>query len=225
MIHFHVISLFPEVVEDYCQVSILGKAQMNGLMRVSVYNPKDHTNPRTKGALPQRVDDKPYSGGPGMVLRLEPVIACVEQAVGRKRNVGYIHFKPRAEAFCTSMARAIVGESRLSKGAIRDIVIFCGRYEGIDSRIEEIFPGRIISMGDYVLTGGEIPAMSFIDTVSRQISGVLGDADSREEERTAAGKYYTRPESITFRTKTYQVPRVLLDGNHKEIEEWRKGNS
>ena len=225
MIRFHVITLFPEIVETYCTTSILGKAQKKGLVSVAVYNPKDHTLPRTRGALAQRVDDKPYAGGPGMVLRLEPVVACVHQAVGRKRNVGFIHFKPRAEFFTTTMAQTIVGESKLNRGAIRDIVMFCGRYEGIDSRIEEIFPGRIVSMGDYVLTGGELPALSVIDSVSRQIPGVLGDECSREEERVAAGKYYTRPESFSYRGTTYDVPKVLLEGNHKEIEKWRSNNS
>ena len=222
MLHFHLISLFPESIRPYGESSILGKARKKKLIRISYYNPIDYTTPRSRGALPQRVDDRPYAGGPGMLIRPEPVIKAINQAVGRKRNVGYIHFKPRAEVFTTLMAQTIAGESRLKRGAIKDVVLICGRYEGIDSRIEEIFPGRILSIGDYVLTGGELPAMVVIDSVARQLPGVLGDDYSREETRLAAGVYYTRPESLTYRGKEYCVPKVLVQGNHAHIEEWRK---
>lgn len=225
MLTFHVITLFPEVVESYTSQSILGKAQESGRIAVRTYNPMDYTTPRTPGALPQRVDARPYGGGPGMVVRAEPVMEAVREAVGRKRNVGYIHLKPRAEHFTTAMASRMAEESRLETGAIKDIVIFCGRYEGIDSRIEEMFPGRAISIGDYVLTGGEIPAMVIIDSTSRQLPGVLGDQDSLEEGRLAAGKYYTRPETITHKGKKYSIPEVLRQGNHKEIEQWRADNA
>lgn len=225
MLTFHVISIFPEVVEHYVRESILGKAQDAGRIKVMTYNPMDYTTPRTKGALPQRVDARPYGGGPGMLLRAEPIIAAVGDAVGRKRNVGYIHFKPRAEQFSTDMASQMAQESLLSKGAVKDIVIICGRYEGVDSRIEEMFPGRVLSIGDYVLTGGEIPAMVVIDAVSRQLPGVLGDRESLEEGRVAAGKYYTRPETIVHKGTRYRIPEVLREGNHKAIEQWRKENS
>lgn len=225
MLHFHVITLFPDSIQPYVGSSIIGRAQKNGLVQVSLYNPMDYSHPKHQGSLPQRIDDKPYGGGPGMVMRVEPIIQAVKDAVGRKRNVGYIHFKPRAEQFTTQMAATIAQEAQLVIGSIKDIVIFCGRYEGIDSRIEEMFPGRVISMGDYVLTGGELPAMSLIDCVSRQLPGVLGDEESREESRNAPGKYYTRPEVIKHKGKTYRVPEVLLEGNHAKIEEWRKNNS
>lgn len=224
MLRFHLISIFPDTVRSYCDSSILGRAQDKKLIGINYYNPMDYTAPRTPGALPRRVDDKPYAGGPGMVMRAEPIIQAVEAAIGRKRNVGFIHFKPRSEPFTTDMAQTIMKESRLRKGAIKDIVIICGRYEGIDSRIEEIFPGRTLSVGDYVLTGGEIPAMIVIDTVSRQLPGVLGDYESLEEGRDAPGWYYTRPERIYHRGHSYSVPEVLVSGNHANIKEWRKNN-
>jgi len=223
--HFHIISLFPRTVELYTSESILGRAINSGKLKVSVYNPMDFAEESKKGKLPRRVDDKPYAGGPGMVLRAEPIIRAVEEAIGRKRNVGFIHFAPRAEKFTTDIAKQIAGESQLKKRAIKDVVIICGRYEGVDSRINEIFRGRELSIGDYVLTGGELPAMVVIDSVARQLSGVLGDSDSREEERIAAGKYYTRPETVQYKGKKYEVPKVLVEGNHKKIEEWRKNNS
>ncbi len=185
----------------------------------------DYTEDSKYGKLPRRVDDKPYAGGPGMVVRAEPVMAAIKAAIGRKRNYGVVHFAPRAEKFTTEIAKQIAQESLLKKSAITDLVIVCGRYEGIDSRINEMYPGRTLSIGDYVLTGGELPAMVVIDSVTRQLPGVLGDTDSREEQRIAAGKYYTRPEVIKHKGKTYSVPRVLLQGDHKKIEQWRRDNS
>ena len=184
----------------------------------------DYTEQSVNGGLPRRVDDKPYGGGPGMVVRAEPVMRAIQAAIGRKKNVGVVHFAPRAEKFTTDVARHIAGESQAKKGAVKHVVIVCGRYEGIDSRIEEMFPGRVLSVGDYVLTGGEIPAMIVIDSVARQIPGVLGDGDSREEERVAAGKYYTRPEKITYKKSVYSVPSVLTEGDHAKIEKWRGEN-
>jgi len=223
--HFHVITLFPKTVELYTSESILGRAIKSGQVQVTTYNPLDFAEKSKNGKLPRRVDDKPYAGGPGMVLRTEPIMRAISTAVGRKRNVGFIHFAPRAEKFTTELAKQIAGESQTKKGAIKDVVIVCGRYEGIDSRINEMFPGRELSIGDYVLTGGELPAMVVIDSVARQLPGGLGDGDSREEERIAAGKYYTRPETIVYKKKKYDVPRVLVEGNHAKIEEWRKNNS
>lgn len=222
MINFHIISLFPESMKGYLSESILKRAQKNGIISVSFYNPMDYTEPSKKGSLNKRVDDKPYGGGPGMVIRAEPIIRAVQDAVGRKRKVLFVHFTPRGDQFSTSQAKEIAAQYLDSN--IKDIVFICGRYEGVDSRINEIYPGIEVSIGDYVLTGGELPALVMIDSISRQLPGVLGDSDSREEERISAGKYYTRPEVITHKKNTYEVPPVLLSGNHKDIDTWRKEN-
>jgi tRNA (guanine37-N1)-methyltransferase len=152
-----------------------------------------------------------------MVVRAEPVIKAVSKAIGRKKDALIIHLAPRSELFTNKVAFDIAHNKK-----IKDIVIICGRYEGIDSRVEEAFPGVKYSIGDFVLTGGEIAAMVIIDTITRQIDGVLSDGDSREEKREASGKYYTRPEILVFKKKKLKVPDVLLSGNHAEIQKWQK---
>ena len=221
MISFHVITLFPESIRCYCEFSIISRAIEAGHIEVKFYNPMDYTSPRSEGALPQRVDAKSFGGGPGMVLRAEPIISAVKDAVGKKRNVRYIHFAPRGEKYNNTHAEAIAQAGIAKTKAIRDVVLICGRYEGIDSRIEDIFPGEKFSMGDYVTTGGELPAMTIIDSVTRRIPGVLGERESLEEERTAPEEYYTRPRVLQYRGKKYEVPGVLVEGNHKEIEKYR----
>lgn len=217
--NYHVITLFPGSMKGYLQESILKRAQQNKIISVSFYNPMDYTEPSPTGKLNKRVDDKPYGGGPGMVLRAEPVMKAIAQAIGRKKKVQVIHFAPGGDKFTTDVAKEIASQYQDKK--IKDIVLICGRYEGIDSRIEQMFPGIQISIGDYVLTGGELPALVLIDSITRQLPGVLGDPDSREEERISAGEYYTRPESITYKKKKFDVPPVLLSGNHKDIDQWR----
>jgi tRNA (guanine37-N1)-methyltransferase len=204
---------------------------------VSFYNPRDFVKPtkiqKGKDKPYLRVDDKPYGGGPGMILQATPVIKAIEKALGRfmiydlgfknnkntksiKPRVKIIFFSPSGKKFDTEYAKASVKK-------YTDIILICGRYEGIDARVKKIFKTEDISVGDYVLTGGEIPAMIVIDSISRQIEGVLGNFDSREEERVASSDVYTRPEVLEFKGKKYKVPKVLLSGNHKAIEEWRMG--
>ncbi len=220
--HYHIVTLFPESMKGYVAESILRRAQKNKLITISFYNPMDFTKMSRKGALKQRVDDKPYGGGPGMVIRPEPVIKAIQKAVGRKKHVEIVHFAPRGEKFTTEMAQEFAQTYQEKK--LKHLVLICGRYEGIDTRVEEVFPGVKVSVGDYVLTGGELPALIMIDSITRQLPGVLGDADSREETRIASTKYYTRPEVFTHKGKRYQVPGVLLSGNHKDIDKWREEN-
>ncbi len=218
--HFHIISLFPESVRRYLDESILGRAQQSGHIKISFYNPIDYITETSSNNLKKRVDDKPYGGGPGMVIKAQPVLAAIAKAVGRKKNVEIIHFAPRAKMFTTNEAKKIVNQYKAKK--VKHMVFVCGRYEGIDSRVEKIYKGSRYSIGEYVLTGGELPALVMIDSISRQIPGVLGDPDSLEEERVAAGEYYTRPETLTYKGKKYGVPSVLLSGNHKDIDDWRE---
>lgn len=218
--NFHIITLFPESITGYTSHSILGRAQANKKIKVQTYNLLDYLEDSPYGKLKKRVDDKPFGGGPGMLIRAEPVIRALKDVIGRKKYVQVVHFAPSGTPFSTTMAKKIAHQAKTKK--IKDIVFICGRYEGIDSRIEEMFPGMKISIGDYVLTGGELPALVMIDSISRQLPGVLGDPDSREEERTASSKYYTRPEEIIYKNKKYAVPKVLLSGDHRKIDEWRK---
>ncbi len=207
---FHVISLFPEVVAPYADASILGRAQEAKLMSMKYYNPRDFTKDKWK-----RVDKRPYAGGPGMVLEPESLLKAVAKARGKKtKRVKTVFFATDGKQFTNTLARKWAKD-------YNDIIFICGRYEGVDARVQKITKAEKISVGPFVLTGGEIPAMIVIDAVSRQIEGVLGSFDSVEEERTASPDVYTRPEVLLWKGKKYRVPKVLLSGDHKKIDEWR----
>jgi len=207
--HFHVITLFPKPIQAYLGESILGRAQGEGRITVSYYDPRDFTKDKHKN-----VDERPYGGGPGMVMLAEPILRAWEKAVGRKKNVKTIIFSPGGTDFTNQLAREWAGE-------YRHLVLICGRYEGVDDRVREITGAEEVSIGDYVLTGGEIPAMAVIDAVARQIPGTLGSFESVEEERVAGHRMYTRPPVLKWKRKTYEVPEVLRSGDHKKIDEWR----
>ncbi len=149
-----------------------------------------------------------------MVIQAEPVVRAIAKAKGRKRNVKIIFFSPGGAQFDTSYAKKITKK-------YKNVVLVCGRYEGIDARVRKIFRAEEISIGPYTLTGGELPAMVVLDCMSRQVEGVLGNFSSREEERIASRDVYTRPDVFTYKKKKYKVPQVLLSGNHKKIDEWR----
>ncbi len=218
---FHVITLFPEVCRVYTDTSILGRAQKTDKgkgakvrgkkLAVSYYNPRDYTTDKHN-----RVDDRPYGGGPGMVLQPLPILKAVAKAVGRKnpKKVKILLMSPRGTLFNQTYAKELALN-------YTDIVLMAGRYEGIDSRVKDILQAEAVSVGDYVLTGGELPALTIIDAVARNIPGVLGTLESLEEERTAAGEMYTRPELLVYKRKQYRVPEVLVGGNHAAIEAWR----
>ena len=210
MVHFHTISLFPNVIEEYVSTSIIKKAKQKGHIDVTTYNPIDFL----KGN--ERVDDRPYGGGPGMVLRPEPFLEAYKAAKGRSRDVVTIFFDPRGEPFTTKMAEKLKDR--------KNIILFCGHYEGIDHRVCEVTDAIRVSVGEVILTGGEIPALSIIDGVTRKIPGVLGNTESIEEHRIASSKSYTRPESIKWKNKKYSVPKTLLSGNHSDIEDWKKAS-
>jgi len=210
--NFHFISLFPEVFESYLGSSILKRATDDKKISFSYYNPRDFVTNKAK-----QVDQKPYGGGPGMVIQAEPVIKAMSKAIGKKKNVLIIHLSPTGKSFTTAEAQKIQKE-------YKHVVIVCGRYEGIDSRVKEVFPGAEYTIGDYVLTGGELPAMVISDAIARYIPGVLGKFESNETERAASHDMYTRPEEFTYKKKTYGVPEVLIGGDHSKIEEWRREN-
>ncbi|MFA6459459.1 MAG: tRNA (guanosine(37)-N1)-methyltransferase TrmD [Candidatus Paceibacterota bacterium] len=219
--NFHVITLFPESLESYLNSSIVKRAQEDGKIGIKYYNPRDFAVPGKEGEemtyAERRVDDRPYGGGPGMVVEALPVIRAIEGALKgtEKRKTKIIFFSPSGEQFTNRVA------DKWKKYS--DIILVCGRYEGIDARVKKAFPMIDISVGPFTLTGGELPAMIVIDSVTRRIPGVLGDLLSIEEERVASPDVYTRPEVIEYNGKKYKVPKVLLEGNHKKIEEWKRG--
>jgi tRNA (guanine37-N1)-methyltransferase len=237
MVTFHVITLFPESLESYLGASIVKRAQERKKIAVSYYNPRDFAEPKktridANGKMKarprnaplsyaeRRVDDRPYGGGPGMVLEALPIIKAIDTAVGKKmktvagrKKVKIVFFNPGGEVFTNAVADSL-------KTYI-DIVFVCGRYEGIDARIKKVFPMIDISVGDYTLTGGELPAMVLIDAITRRIPGVLGDDLSIEEARVASRDVYTRPAVLEYKKKKYKVPEILLSGHHAKMDEWK----
>ena len=218
---FHIISLFPESFSSYMSESIIGRAQKDKLIKVKFYNPRDFVKPtktQAKNDKPYlRLDDRPYGGGPGMVIQALPVIKAIAKAKGSKRKVKIIFLSPSGVQFDTALAQDLTKK-------YSDIIIVCGRYEGIDARIKKVFPMIDVSVGPFVLTGGELPAMIIVDCMARQIPGVLGDFNSLEESRTASADVYTRPAVFSYKEKNYEVPKVLQSGNHAAIEAWRSKN-
>jgi tRNA-(guanine-N1)-methyltransferase len=212
--HFHVITLFPEVCQTYTDASVLGRAQKTEKgkgakqrgkkISVSYYNPRDFAANKHK-----KVDDRPYGGGPGMVMQAEPILKAWEKAVGRKRaalaagKVKTLIMSPRGKQFTNKLAKDYAKK-------YDHLVLISGRYEGIDARVKKILKAEEVSVGDYVLTGGELPALSIIDATARQVPGVLGEFESLEDERATIGECYTRPEVITHKGKKYSVPKLFF---------------
>ncbi len=235
--NFHIITLFPEMFDSYLSESILARAIKEKRIKVNFVNPRKFVSGKYRkvwpdGNISAQVDERPYAGGPGMVMMAEPVIKAVESVVKKlekplpkslslkmrgtykQPSIKIINFVPSGKKFDTSYAKNSVKK-------YTDIIMICGRYEGIDARVDKILKTDKISIGDYVLTGGEIPAMILVDSISRQVPGVLGNFDSREEERVSSSEFYTRPEILEYKNKKYRVPKVLLSGDHKKIEDWK----
>jgi len=223
--NFHVITIFPEICKAYTDASVLGRAQKTNKgkgakvrgkkISVSYYNPRDFVKDKHK-----KVDDKPYGGGPGMVMKAEPILKAWQKAVGRKKDqkkVKTLIMSPRGKEFTSSLAKQYANN-------YDHLVLISGRYEGIDSRVKQVLKAEEVSMGDYVLTGGELPALGIIDAVSRQVPGVLGTNESLEDKRVSSGEMYTRPEVIDYKKKKLRVPTVFREGNHAEIERRRRRN-
>lgn len=211
---FHVVTIFPAMLESYFAESIIARAIENKLIEVNTYALREYTTDKHR-----RVDGKPYGGGPGMVMWVDPIIACVEKIekkIARRKTTKtlVVIFNAGGNMFTNTLARSTAVK-------YTDIVFICGRYEGVDSRVKKILKAKEWSIGEYVLTGGELPAMICIDAISRQIKGVLNDNLSLEENRIASHEIYARPEVCEYNGKKYRVPKVLLSGNHKLIDEYR----
>jgi len=207
--HFHIITLFPKAFSSYLGESILKRAIEDKKIRVSFYNPRDFVENKWK-----RVDRPPYGGGPGLVIEALPVIRAIKSALKPKSKI--IFLSPSGKQFTNAYASSVAKK-------YKDIIIVCGRYEGIDTRVKKVFKMDEVSVGPFVLTGGELPAMIILDVVARQVPGVLGNLDSIEERRVSTSQVYTRPEVFTYKNKKYRVPKILLSGHKAKIEKWRKG--
>jgi tRNA (guanine37-N1)-methyltransferase len=205
--------------DSYFAESIISRAIEDKLIDIYTYALRDYTTDKHR-----RVDGKPYGGGPGMVMWVDPILNCVE-AIKKKQET---RDKKRGETSKTLVVIFNAGGQKFtntlaqkSAKGYTDIIFICGRYEGIDSRVKKILKAKEWSIGEYVLTGGELPAMVCIDAISRQIKGVLNDELSLEEKRIASHEIYARPEVYEHAGKKYRVPKVLLSGNHKLIDEYR----
>lgn len=207
MIKFDIVTIFPEMLSGYFNESIFKRAQEKRLIKITAHNLRDFTADKHK-----TVDDSPYGGGPGMVLKVEPIYEAVKKIKkGKKSRV--IVFSTRGKLFDQKTAQ------RLAK--YNQLIFICGRYEGVDERVAKNIADEEISIGDFVLSGGEIPAMIVVDAASRFVPGVLGKKESLE---TIKGSYpvYTRPEVFAIKNKKLRVPKVLLSGDHQKIDKWRK---
>ena len=204
---FDVLTLFPEIIESYCNVSIMKRAQESSIFTVNTVNPRDFTIDKHK-----KVDDTPYGGGAGMVLMAQPYVDAYE-SIEKSENSITIMLSPQGEPLDEKIV--------LDLSKYKQIIMLCGHYEGFDERIREIIKPREISIGDFVLTGGELPALCLIDAVSRKLEGTLGKIESAEYDSFSDGlleyPQYTKPREY----RGYKVPEVLLNGNHKDINEFR----
>lgn len=210
---FDLLTIFPELIEPHLQHGINRRAYASGQVAVHCWNPRDFTEDNYR-----RVDDRPFGGGPGMLMLVEPLERALAAAQAARAELAtVIHFSPAGER----LTQALVRELAAGPGA----VLVCGRYEGIDQRFIARHVDREISLGDFVLSGGELPALALIDAVTRLQPGVLGDAASHEQDSFSAGlldcPHYSRPE----RLGEDEVPAVLLSGHHANIARWRREQS
>ena len=212
--NFHIMTLFPEMFPPIMNASILGRSVEQGVIAWEVENIRDYTKDPHK-----RVDDYPFGGGAGMVMQAEPIYACFQTVKERCQGSAprVIYLTPQGRVFDQEMARELSKE--------KDLVFLCGHYEGVDERVLEEIVTDPVSVGDYVLTGGELPAMVMMDAISRMIPGVLGNQESKEEESFSEGlleyPQYTRPREFLGKA----VPEVLLSGHHEKIQAWRREQS
>lgn len=203
-----IVTLFPDMFKGPLGESIVRIAREKELVKIGLHNIRDYAEKR------RVCDDKPYGGGPGMVMKAEPVFKAVESLKKRKKNVRVILLCAQGKIFTQKEA------ARLSKA--RHLIFICGHYEGVDERVRKYLVDEELSLGDFILTGGELPAMCIVDAVTRLIPGVVGNKDSVKLESFEKGVFdyphYTRP--AVFRG--YKVPEVLVSGNHKKVKEWRE---
>lgn len=217
---FHILTIFPEVIGPYAEASILGRAQKKGLVTIAAHNLREYTVDKHR-----KVDDSPYGGGAGMVMTVQPFDAAVKmlKKEAKKKSVRVILTAASGKRFTQADAKRLVQYDEL--------IFLCGRYEGVDHRVEEVIADESLSIGDFVLTGGELPALVMTDAIVRLIPGVLGNAETLTEESHGEEGFleypqYTKPEMYPYKDgrkiKKLTVPDVLLSGNHEAIKKWRQ---
>lgn len=214
---FNIVTIFPDIISNYCKETILGRAQKNKIIKINAINLRDFAEDKHK-----KVDDTPYGGGAGMVMKPEPIYRALKslkalKSKSSKKTKKTILMSPRGKQFDQKMAQDF--------SKLKEITFVCGRYEGVDQRVVDNMVDEEVSVGPYVLAGGELGALIIIEAVSRLKKGVLGNpASLLEETHSLAGSeyaQYTKPEKF----KNWKVPDVLLSGNHKEIKEWRQNQT
>jgi tRNA (guanine37-N1)-methyltransferase len=234
MIKFDIITIFPEIFDSYFNESIIKRAQKRKLVKINIYNLRNSATDRHR-----TVDGRPYSGGAGMILKADIILKAIKKIIDRKidnKDRRIILFSAKGKQFNQKKAQELAKK-------YKQVILICGRYEGVDERVAKYIADEEISVGEYVLTGGEIPAMIVVDAVSRLVPGVIKDKSLKEESFTLEDReypQYTRPEILEpekylknwkfcppkfKKVKYWKVPKVLLSGNHKNIEEWKKKNS
>ena len=234
---FDIITIFPEIINAYLNESIIKRARERGFLDVCIHNLRDFTEDKHQKSLPEskrsfgRVDDRPFGGGPGMVMKVEPIVKAIESICGSRTsaftdNIAEVGL-PHIVVLDAAGKRFDAKKAQQISKKYNHVILIAGHYEGIDARLKKALSSKYtvqsISIGDYVLTGGELPALVVLDATARHIPGVLGDKDSLEEKRYGVGiPAYTRPEVFEYDGKNYRVPKVLLSGNHKKIHEWRR---
>ena len=208
-VHVDIFTLFPEVFQPYFDISILQRAIQKGLIEIMLYNIRDWATDKH-----HVTDDAPYAGGGGMVMKPEPLFNAIESILGTPPSCPIILMTPQGRVFTQKVAQELAALPRLA--------LVCGRYEGIDERVRRHLITDEISIGDYVLTGGELPAMILVDALTRLQPGALGDPDGAQDDSHASGlleyPHFTRPPLF----RGWPVPEVLLNGNHAEITRWRR---
>jgi tRNA (guanine37-N1)-methyltransferase len=209
---FDIITIFPDIFDSYFNESIIKRAQKKKIAKIKIHNLRDFSEDKRR-----TVDGRPYGGGSGMVLMAEPIYQAVK-AIKKKKKSKIILLSAKGKKFGQKTAE------RFSK--LEQMIIICGRYEGVDERVAKYLTDEEISIGDYVLTGGELPAMIVVDAVSRLLPGAIAKESLAEEsfsrERFLEYPHYTRPEELLMNGKKRKVPKILLSGNHKKIKEWRE---
>lgn len=212
MIRFDVLTIFPEMFHSPLNFSLIQKAREKGLIGVEVHDIREYAEDRHR-----MTDDYPYGGGGGMVMKVEPIARALDAVLSENEEDCVVLLTPQGEKFSQEMAEEM---ARLSR-----IVLICGHYEGVDERVREHLVNREVSIGDFVLTGGELPALVMIDAISRMVPEVLGNRESARQDSFSSGlleyPQYTRPRSF----RGWEVPEVLLSGNHRELETWRRTES
>lgn len=208
---FTILTLFPDICIAYSGESILARAQKNKHIIIEAVDIRSYTSDKHHTA-----DDRPYGGGPGMVMKAEPIMRAYQDIRKKSKKIKVMIMSAAGKKFTNTVAKSYAKK-------YDHIVLIAGHYEGIDERVKKILKAEEVSIGEYVLTGGELPALVIVDAIARQVPGVLGRKESLEEERIGVGvPAYTRPDVLIWEKKKYSVPKELVSGNHAEIDAWRR---